>query len=236
MKKTIFLILILFSIILTGCSKGSNQNSAIKTSAEVNLDKSAKTSESQINSVSSANTEGNASKTQFEYINNLKEMEVANLNVSNNINTILKLPTSWHANKSIYKTADSFEFNELKNKGIKKLYSYEIFDDKNSNIGMFEFLGNSNEPIGGGLPNHSLVKKVIYEGETKLGKGLIYLLECDLPKEQITDKYSTYEQIYSIISIENEILAYNVSINVPLGENEAKYIEIVKKMLIENQR
>lgn len=234
MKKLILLMPLLLTTIMIGCSNGSSENSTIKTFADININITSKTSESQTNSPSSANNEGNNTKIEYEYINNLKEMEVDNLNVSNNTKTILALPTGWHANKAIYKTADSFEFNEQKNKGIKKLYSYEIFNEKNSKQGLFEFLGNSDEPIGGGLPNHSLMEKVIYDGSTKLGHGVIYLLECDLPKEQRTDKYSTYQQIYSIISIKNEVLAYNISIDVPLGEKDDKYIEIMKEMLIKD--
>jgi len=153
-------------------------------------------------------------------------MDIINLNNISNTTSMLALPTNWHANKAIYKNVDTFEFNEQKNKDIKKLYSYEIFDDKNSKRGYFEF-------NGGGLPNHCIAEKIIYNGATKLGNGMIYLLECDLLKEKTTEKYSTYNQIFSIIPIQNEVLCYIISISVPLGENKDKYIEIMKKMLID---
>ena len=199
------------------------------TSTDISIDRNAKTNKSQNNSKTSVCDEGNTIKIEYEYINNLKAMEVINLNNSSNTKSVLALPTNWHANKAIYKTADSFEFKEQKNKEIKKLYSYEIFDDKNSNRGYFEF-------NGGGFPNHCVVEKIIYNGATKLGNGLIYLLECDLPKEKVTEKYSTYNQIFSIIPIQNEILVYSVSISVPLGENKDMYVEIMKKMLIEKSK
>ena len=136
------------------------------------------------------------------------------------------MPINWRANKAIYKTVDSFEFKHQKNKKIKKLYSYEIFNEKNSIQGYFEF-------NGGGLPNHCVVEKIIYKGATKLGNGTIYLLECGLLKEKATKNYSTYNEIFSVIPIKNEVLANIISISVPLGENKDKYIEIMKKMLIE---
>jgi hypothetical protein len=227
MKKSICLVsLLILSTTTIGCSNKSIESYSINTSTNINIDKNAKTGDNQNSPITPVGEEGNTIKIRYEYINNLKEMEVINLNSSNNPKIILTLPTNWHANKAIYKTADSFEFNEQKNKEIKKLYSYEIFDDKNSIQGLFEF-------NGGGLPNHSAVEKIIYKGTTKLGDGVIYLLECDLPKEKITGRYKTYDQILSIIPIQNEILVYSISISVPLGENKDKYVEMMKKMLIE---
>jgi hypothetical protein len=80
--------------------------------------------------------------------------------------------------------------------------------------------------------NHCIITDTIYQGETKIGKGAIYLLECDLPDDQVTGRYSTYDMVYALIPIQNEILAYNISLFVPLGEEYDNYIEIMKEMLI----
>lgn len=215
MKKSICLVpLLLFSTIIIGGTKGNNENYSINTLAGISIGRDSNT-----------NTDKTV-KMEYEYINNLKEMEVINLNNSNNATSRLLLPTNWRANKAIYKTVDSFEFKQQKNKGIKELYSYEIFNEKNSIEGYLEF-------NGGGIPNHCVVEKIIYSGSTKLGNGIIYLLECSLPKEKTTEKYNTYNRIFSIIPIENEVLVYSLSISVPLGENKDKYIEIIKEMLIQ---
>lgn len=227
MKKSICLVpLLLFTTIIIGGTQWNNENYSINTLTGISIGRNANTNKSQNNSIPSVKDKDKIIKIEYEYINNLKAMEVINLNNSSNTTSRLLLPTNWRANKAIYKTADSFEFKQQKNKKIKKLYSYEIFNEENSLQGCFEF-------NGGGIPNHCVVDKIIYNGATKLGNGIIYLLECGLPKGKTTEKYSTYNRIFSIIPIENEVLVYSISISVPLGENKDKYIDLMKKMLID---
>ena len=67
---------------------------------------------------------------------------------------------------------------------------------------------------------------------TLLGKGEIFVLDCDILSEELkTDAFSTYELVYVWIPIENEELAYNLSISVPLSEDNEKYVEMVKGIL-----
>lgn len=72
--------------------------------------------------------------------------------------------------------------------------------------------------------------------KTVLGQGEIFILDCDImPREMRTEEYSTFDMVYVWIPIEDEALAYNLSISVPLGEKEDEYIDMVKKMLSEKQ-
>lgn len=227
MKKVFHLILIFILVAaFNGCSR---ENTAVSTTAGLDKNSSAGTGQSENKQTAQAES---STKVEFEYIDNLKELEIDNLN--QNKKSVLTLPSGWHAKKATYEIGDSFKFKQDKNKGIQKLYSYEIFDEKNVSLGSLEFLGYySDQPNGAALPNHSLVTKTLYTGGTKLGSGIIYLLNSDLPKEQVTEKYSTYDQVYAVIPIQNEELAYKLSISIPLGEDDSKYIEIMKKMLIE---
>ncbi|MGV8980961.1 hypothetical protein [Clostridium sp.] len=230
MKKTICLVmLLLLSTIKIDATTGNNEIYSINMPTDFSIGINAKTIESQNSSITSIENKDNNMKIKYKYINNLKEMEIINLNNSNNTTSKLVLPINWRANKAIYQAVDSFEFKQQKNKKIRKLYSYEIFNDENSLEGYFEF-------NGGGIPNHCVVEKIIYNGSTKLGNGIIYLLDCGLPKEKTTEKYSTYKRIFSVIPIENEVLVYSISISVPLDENTDKYIEIMKTMLIEKSK
>ena len=81
------------------------------------------------------------------------------------------------------------------------------------------------QPESSRFPNHSEVRSRVYSDETVLGQGEIFVLNCDLPREMRTDQYSTYDMIYAWIPIKDEVLAYNLSISVPLGEKDDGYIE-----------
>lgn len=173
-------------------------------------------------------------KIQFEYTENLKELKFKNLNADIVKDVILKLPENWYATKATYKVADDFEFKEEKRKEIRELSEYKIYNEKIKLIGDFGYIGYyTDDPYGPVMLNHCIVKETLYKGETKIGEGAVYLLECDLPEDQVSDKYKTYERVYALIPIKKEILAYQISFYVPLEEEYEKYTEIMKEMLVE---
>ena len=178
--------------------------------------------------------------------NNLKSIEIENLNDENNSKVVINLPEGWYAKELIFEKAPPFEYNAEKNKHIKKVRSFKIYSSTNKkkfNIygdeGLFgEFYEQAyyrDQPESTRFPNHCSVKSSVYSGETVLGMGEIFILECDIvPKEMRTDEYSTYEMVYVWIPIEEEALAYNLSMSVPPGEKADEYLDMVKKMLNAN--
>ena len=85
MKKSICLVpLLLLSTIIIGGIKGNNENYSINTLTGINISKNANVNKSQSNSTMPVKDEDKAIKIEYEYINNLKEMEVINLNNSSN--------------------------------------------------------------------------------------------------------------------------------------------------------
>jgi len=174
---------------------------------------------------------------------NLKSIEIENLNDEKNSEVLIDLPEGWHAKELVFEKAPSFEYSSKKNKHINKVNSFEIYDSTKAD--KYNLYGNEglagefyiqsyyrDQPESTRFPNHCSVKSEVYSGETVLGQGEIFILECDIyPKEMRTEEYSTYDLVYVWIPIEDEALAYNLSIFVPLGENEDKYIDMVKKML-----
>jgi hypothetical protein len=81
------------------------------------------------------------------------------------------------------------------------------------------------------MRNHAQIKEKVYSGETVLGKGDIYIVDCDLPRDRQTNGHTTYDEIYAWIPVEGEQLAYNLAIDVPVGEKTEDYLILVKKML-----
>lgn len=174
---------------------------------------------------------------------NLKSIEIENLNDENNSKVVIDLPEDWYAKERIFEKAPSFEYNAEKNKHITKVSSIEIYSSTKAD--KYNFFGNKglagefyiqsyyrDQPESTRFPNHCEAKSRVFSGETILGQGEIFILECDiLPKEMRTEEYSTYDMVYVWIPIEDEALAYNFSIYVPLGEKEDEYIDMVKKML-----
>lgn len=183
--------------------------------------------------------------TESEVIDNLKSLKIENLNDEDNSKVILNLPEGWYAKELIYHKAPDFEFNTDKNKQIKKISSFEFYNSmkivKLNQYGTKGLVGEFYTPSYyrdqleiSRFPNHSQVKDRVYSGRTILGQGEIFILAYDLPKEMRTDKYITCDVVYAWIPIDNESLAYNLSISVPLGEKDDDYIEMVKKMLNAN--
>lgn len=175
-------------------------------------------------------------------IDNLKSIEIENLNDEKNSKVILSLAEGWYAKKLIFDKAAEFEYNTEKNKQIKEVYRYEIYNsmekDKFNHYDIEGLAGEfyvqnyyRDQPESTRFPNHCQVKGKVYTGDTVLGEGEIFILDCDLPRELRTEKYSTYDRVYVWIPIENEALAYNLSINVPLGEKDEDYVEMAKTLL-----
>lgn len=177
-----------------------------------------------------------------EVIENLKQIEVENLNDSENKTEKILLPEGWYAKAYIYDKAHDFEFQDDKNKHIQKVSWYQIFNDEKKDtlfyFGSRGIAGEFNtlsyyreEPEITRFPNHSEIKSKEYAGKTILGNGEIYLLTCDIADMLKTKEYDTHEMVYAWIPINNEELAFVLSVNVPLGEKAEPYIELVEQIL-----
>lgn len=174
---------------------------------------------------------------------NLRVMEFANLNDAANANVVLSLPEGFTASKRVFQKASNFEYNAEKNRGIDTVYTFQIFStkhkDKFNQYGIEGLAGwfydtsyYRDEPDNVRFPNKSVLKEKVFEGNTALGEAEIFILTCDIvPKELRTEEHSTYELVYAWIPIEDEDLAYNLGISVPLGEDSGLYVDMVKNTL-----
>lgn len=240
------------SITLVGCTRtditvssiGTDSNSIEKTvNSATNFHQTSLNSENSQQNFDMQNNDTNISKaTGPEIVDNLKSIEIDNLNDEKNSKVVLSLPKGWYAKELIFDKAPNFEYNEEKNKQIQKVYSFEFYNSmKTAKFNQYGIKGLAGEfytqnyykdqPESSRFPNHSEVKSRIFSGKTVLGQGEIFIFDCDLLKEMRTDKYSTYDMIYAWIPIKGEALAYNLSISVPLGEKDGDYIDMVKKIL-----
>jgi hypothetical protein len=223
-----FLLIICYMIMVVGCAKSGIADNIQSTASHVE--------NSDLNSVDTVGS---------EIVNNLKIIEIENLNEDKNSKVVLNMPEDWSAKELIFDKAPDFEFNMEKNKQIKKLHDFEFYNsmkmDKYKQLQMDGIAGRIDMPSyyrdeseRARFPNHSQVKTRVYSGDTVLGQGEIFILDCDLPKELRTEKYTTYDMVYVWIPIDNEALAYNLTIGVPLGEKDDDYIEMVKTLLKAN--
>jgi hypothetical protein len=145
-----------------------------------------------------------------------RSIRVDNLNGQNPKPTVkLELPLGW--------TWTSFSYNN----GPKQYY---VYNENSEQIGEFIHIGRISDSDNGFLPNHSQTKG-IYTINTKFGKGSIYLLDLDLPKEERTAEHSTHMVVYTLIPIRDQLESYNFVLNVPLNEKAETYINIVEKIL-----
>lgn len=213
-----------FIFLVTGCgSKMINSNLETPSSQETSNAFAASPTVSPITSASPSPQE------------TVTTMDFVNLNTPDNRKVLLQLPDKWTATREIHTFVDSFEYKQNKNKGIRSESWYTIFDAKNNEIGQYAQYGYyPDQPYGGSMPNHCDRPSPAYNGTTKLGKGQIYVMNCDLPKEKRTDKYQTYDRIYAVIPIEGELNAYNFSLSVPPDESVDRYMKIMKYILIGN--
>lgn len=178
-----------------------------------------------------------------EVVENLNTIEISNLNDEQNAAVVLSLPKGFSVRKLAFPKAPNFEYQAEKNKGIDTVYSFEIHNTEKKDS--FRFYGTDglagwfydtsyyrNKPEDSRFPIHSTVKNKVYEGDTVLGKGEIFILDCDILSEELkTEQFSTYELIFAWIPIENEDLAYNLTLTVPLGEDSGIYAKLVKAVL-----
>lgn len=185
---------------------------------------------------------GESVEIKYEKRFKLRKMTFVNLNDLKNSKISLKLPKGWYVNEYMRDTAPSFEFDAPKNKKIKKVYDFELFNKSirydryqfgNEVIaGSFAMLGYyRDEPPNTIFPNHTGVNAKVYSGNTTLGKGEIFILDRDLEKNRRREGENTYNEIYAWIPIDNEREAYNLTLDVPLGESPEDYVEIVKEIL-----
>ena len=64
-------------------------------------------------------------------VDDLDKFSIVNLNTTDNRKVILPLPENWRVSKFIYTVAQSFSFEQAKNKSIRSLYAYRLFNEKN---------------------------------------------------------------------------------------------------------
>lgn len=172
----------------------------------------------------------------------LEEIIIENLNDSKNSKIALPLPEGWHVSASYHKKAADFEFKADKNKSINVLPEFEIFDERKKDklfyngpdglIGLLSIVSYyPDKPERQAFPNHSTIKRKVYDGQSILGKCKTYILDVDIPDMLKTKKHSTYEMVYSLIPIRNEELTYIFLINVPIGEKVDSYVKISEQIL-----
>ena len=158
-------------------------------------------------------------------------MEYPNLNDMDNPIVTMKLEAGWTAEKATWQKPVGFEFNDYKNKFIPETYGYNLSDEKGEERGEYGLIGRYHNSDASSFPNHIQSTSVVYEGPTVLGKGVIYLLKLDLPKELRTKDKDYYLMYYALVPIENEHLAYNLTLKVPEGQSQEATLDAMKKLL-----
>lgn len=148
-------------------------------------------------------------------VKNLTMIEMPNLNDANNRIVKMNLKEGWAATQVITKKAEGFDYNDKKNKSINEISEYIIYDEKKQEIGWLGDISVYKGHEKSAFPNHMQWRKKVYEGNTKLGSGEIYLLKLDLFDMQKTKDKDSFYQYYALIPIYNEELAYNFFINIP---------------------
>lgn len=128
--------------------------------------------------------------------------------------TILELPKGWYA--------DEVKYIE---KNISYRHWYDIYNEKNNKIGMFEILdrkGNTKPKL-----NHVSVSKD-FNIKTKIGDGTISILERDI-------KCSSLYAICALIpsAIDNTEFYYRLYFDVPNDEDVQKYKKVTENILSE---
>lgn len=178
-----------------------------------------------------------------EVADNLNTIEIMNLNDTANATAVLSLPEGFSIKKLTFPKAPNFEYHAEKNKVIDTVYSFEIYNTAQKD--KFRLYGTEglagwfydtsyyrNKPEASRFPTHAAVKSKVYEGDMVIGKGEIFVLDCEIISRELkTEDVSTYQLIFAWIPIENEDLAYNLAIRVPDGEENKKYVEMVKTIL-----
>lgn len=180
---------------------------------------------------------------EFEEIGQLSKITIVNMNDENNADVTLKLPEGWYAKGYISDKAEGFEFEMPKNQHISKVWMYDLYnanakrtdfykygiDDSSGTFNLPSYYREHPENIL--MRNHAQIKEKVWSGQTILGKGDIYIVDCDLPREKRTEDRTTYDEIYAWIPVEGEQLAYNLAIDVPVDEKTEDYLTMVKKIL-----
>lgn len=112
-----------FLITLMGCTTGNfpdntvglNDNSVEHTASTANNSQTSLNSISSQQDYSIQNNDNNTSETSGpEIIDNLKSIEIENINDENNSKVTLNLPEGWYAKELIFDKAPDFEYNVKK--------------------------------------------------------------------------------------------------------------------------
>lgn len=180
---------------------------------------------------------------EFRETGKLSKITMVNMNDENNADVTLTLPEGWYAKGFTGNQAEGFEFEMPKNKHITKAWMYDLYNANAKRTDFYQY------GIDGGsgtfnLPsyyrdhpeniltrNHAQIREKAWSGQTVLGKGDIYIVDCDLPREKQSGDRTTYDEIYVWIPVEGEQFAYNLAVDVPLDEKTGDYLAMVKRML-----
>ncbi|EFM10921.1 hypothetical protein PaecuDRAFT_2171 [Paenibacillus curdlanolyticus YK9] len=160
------------------------------------------------------------------------EFSVVNYNDSDNSELIIKLPDNWTVTTEKRQVVDQFKFKQSKNNKISNYTVYHFDDGKSGQSSVLDLISYyKDQPNGAALPNHCSIKNTEYEGDTKLGHGVVYILNCDLPSEQATKENTTYDRVYALVPIEGEEKAYNFDAPINSRANAEDYIKNIISIL-----
>lgn len=163
---------------------------------------------------------------------NLTSIEYPNLNNESNLKVTMPLKEGWTATRLTWERPQDFEYNEIKNKPITEFYEYYIYNEKKEEIGWFGTIGRYHDSDNSSFPNHLQFKDVRYNGPTRFGRGKIYLLQLDLPKDERTKDRDSFREYYALIPINGENIAYNFYLKVPEKENVNDTLDSMKDILV----
>lgn len=161
------------------------------------------------------------------YIGGLSEIRYINYNSDTKPVQSIDMPDSWeiqcyYAN---YYTIPYFYF--IRNKGNSSLLP--------SDIGSFMVVDTTTFPlVDSKYLSQSTVKEKLFEGQTSLGAGEIFLLErYDSYYNESTQQteQAPYDVIYAWIPIQGQSLAYQFYFYVPRGEAYQDYLTLMKHFI-----
>jgi len=172
---------------------------------------------------------------------------IPNLNSEENQEISLPLIEGMKAIRSVWEMPQGFNFKEQKNKELKEIYQYQIYDTEGNEIGWFGLIEGQQGEYDFALPENLQFEDLRYKGPTKLGEGRVFLLWLDLPEDkeegETVEEYEgeageneLYTQEYfAYIPVENEDLAYNFRFKVTDSEKLEEVFYYMKKIIITDE-
>jgi len=163
-----------------------------------------------------------------------------------NLLTSAEAHTSLIAEPDPYAIAPEFSWKNPKNNNIKTLNEFTLYaEDTLPDTWSYEGLGFSSgslsirgyyddESPGALLGNHARIVEELFEGDTILGKGKIYLVACDIPEAMQNEHDKTFMTILACIPITGEDLAYYLELYVPRNADPALFLEHAKGFSSQN--